>query len=264
MMAMPRHSTSCVADVIDLSRYQHSSVDHGKSDATVSRLARAGYPTLFLKTASVRLGSLLLQEKLRYDWLKGRVPVPDVVSYDVLEGEERLLLTEMTGLPSFDPSLPRDRVILRLAEGLRSFHSLPVTECPFDMTLDVKIAMAKKNAAEGRVDLNDLQPEHEGWTAEMLLAEVERLRPSAEDLVVTHGDYCLPNIIVSNDAAHISGFIDIGYCGIADRYQDLALACRSIGFNFGEEYVRPFFDAYGLAEPNYDTIAFYNLLDELF
>lgn len=239
-------------------------VEHGKSDAHVWLLRAPNEPTLYLKSASVSLGSVLWAEKLRYEWLKNYVAVPEVVAYEDAGDEERLILSEVAGRPSFDASLPREAVIRRLAEGLKKLHAIPVKECPFDMRLEVKVAMAIDNAKNGRVDLDDLQPEHKGWTADMLLAEVERLRPESEDLVVAHGDYCLPNVMLSDDASRITGFIDIGYLGVADRYQDLALAWRSIRYNFGEEYVAPFLDGYGLSDPDFKKIVFYNLLDELF
>lgn len=250
--------------MIDLTQYIRLPISHGKSRATVERLARADGSACYLKTTPIDLGFALHAEKLRYEWLRGRAACPDVLAYDVIGDEEHLVLAEVPGLPSFDASLPRDTVIDRLAEGLRFIHSIPLAECPFDMRLDVKIAMAKDNAKSGRVDLDDLQPEHNGWTTAMLLREVERLRPQSEDLVVAHGDYCLPNVMLSDDAARITGFIDIGYLGVADRYQDLALAWQSIRYNFGEEYVTPFFSAYGLPDPDFEKIAFYNLLDELF
>ncbi len=51
---------------------------------------------------------------------------------------------------------------------------------------------------------------------------------------------------------------------VADRYQDLALAARSIDYNFGAEWIAPFFDAYDISPVDQTKVSFYQLLDEFF
>jgi aminoglycoside phosphotransferase len=117
------------------------------------------------------------------------------------------------------------------------------------------------------VDENDFDETRQDRSATSLLAELLDSRPDQEDVVFTHGDYCLPNIILRQSApgvVEVSGFIDCGRAGIADRHQDLALAIRSVAFNFGADWVSTFLTAYGLAEPDARKVAFFTLLDEFF
>ncbi len=76
-----------------------------------------------------------------------------------------------------------------------------------------------------------------------------------------HGDYCLPNIVLQD--WRLIGFVDWGRAGVADRYQDIALTVRSVGSNFGSEWVDVLFEACGV-EPDYAKVRFYMLLDEFF
>lgn len=61
-----------------------------------------------------------------------------------------------------------------------------------------------------------------------------------------------------------SGFIDCGRLGVADRHQDLALACWSIRHNIDETWIGPFLKRYGLPEAEPAKLSWYRLLDEFF
>jgi aminoglycoside 3'-phosphotransferase-2 len=50
---------------------------------------------------------------------------------------------------------------------------------------------------------------------------------------------------------------------VSDRWQDLALACRSLAFNGGQDHVEAFLAAYG-AELDEERFAYYCALDDLF
>ncbi len=88
-------------------------------------------------------------------------------------------------------------------------------------------------------------------------------KPNSEDIVFTHGDYCLPNIIIDNEGN--IGFIDLGRSGNADKYQDIALAIRSIKYNLqNDKWVRLFVNTYGIETIDNNKLEYYILLDEFF
>lgn len=175
----------------------------------------------------------------------------------------RLLISALPGsdLASASVLTPLARVGL-LAAALLDLHRLPIASCPFDHRLEARIAAAIARMQAGIVDQTDFDETRLGKSAEVLFAELESGRSGREDLVVTHGDACLPNFIASEDG--FSGYIDCSRLGIADRYQDIALACRSIAHNFGEALVQPFLDCYGMPATDPARLEYYQLLDEFF
>ena len=206
----------------------------------------------------------LLREKERVEWLRGRLPVPEVLAYETDCREEYLVLSALPGLDA--ATLTGDRpdynLVRLLANGLRSIHAVSFHECPFDMSLDRMIEAAGRNVARGLVDEADFDHERRSRSAAEMFEELLSRKPAVEDLVFTHGDYCLPNVLI--DGEEIAGFVDWGRAGIADRYKDIALAVRSLEYNTGRDLRTMFFDAYGLSSPDADKIEYYKLLDEFF
>ncbi|MGI8640730.1 MAG: APH(3') family aminoglycoside O-phosphotransferase [Pyrinomonadaceae bacterium] len=173
------------------------------------------------------------------------------------------MLSEIAGVDASCDSLKADKAqtIGQLAKGLKIIHSLPFEDCPFGARLEYKLQIAEKMMRNGLVDESDFDEIRQGKSAEDLFEELIANKPTNENLVFTHGDYCVPNVILKN--GNLSGFIDWSGAGVADKYQDIALLARSVASNFGAEWKPFLFDALNV-EPDMQKIYFYNLLDEFF
>ena len=207
----------------------------GCSGTQVFRVTHSQGPTYYLKIAVHPFEQELLAEKERLGWLRGRLPVPTVISYATDNQHTYLLISEMPGLMAYDAHFAQDvpTVVRLLAEGLRMLHHVDIANCPFDGRLSHKVALAQERVQAGLVDESDFDEKRKGMNANELLKQLLACQPKTEDIVFTHGDYCLPNILINPDSMKLSGFIDLGRAGIADRYQDLALTARSLPRNFG-------------------------------
>ena len=202
----------------------------------------------------------------KFSWAREHIQVPSVIVYEERDAREYLLLSEVSGFPASHPVFA-DRIpelIALLAKGLQQLHSIDISACPFDERIKSRTEAARRRVMLGLVDEGDFDDRRHGRSATDLFEELLSTMPSEEELVFTHGDYCLPNIIVDPELKQINGFIDVGRAGIADRYQDLALASRSLAHNFGEEWSDMLFSMYGLATPDRSKLEFYQLLDEFF
>lgn len=236
----------------------------GMSGAYTYKLTDGSMKNRYLKITPRALKMSMEKEVELIRWLEGKLPVPRVLLF-AGDGEyEYLLMTEIEGVYSCDPSFESDlpNLVRLLAEGLRMIHSIDIKDCPFDRRLHIKLQEAEYRTVNGLVDEDDFDHIRQGMKAEDVLKELYRLKPAGEDLVFTHGDYCLPNIFIKD--GKISGFIDWGRGGVADRYQDLALAARSLEYNFDAKWVTLLFKEYGIDNMDYSKVEYYKMLDELF
>jgi aminoglycoside phosphotransferase len=245
----------------------------GMSGAQVHRVVAPGQPARYLKAASGPRVAELRAERDRLTWLRSRLPVPTICGWAEQGAGEQwrgwLLLTEAPGLMACDPAVmgagDRQRLVTALAEGLRQIHHLPIVGCPFDARLDQRLSQAEWVIRAGIADEEAVR-EGLGVGAVELLRRLIATRPAepAADLVVTHGDYCLPNVLLDPLSFHLTAYLDWGRAGVADRYQDLAIGTRSVRHNLGAAWAAPFLAAYGLSPLDQERLAWYETLDELF
>ena len=208
-------------------------------------------------------------------WLDGKLPVPKVICYESDNDIQYLLMSRITGKMSCDEYyLEHPRELCRLlAQAFRMLWSVDVTGCPRERTIENELEEAKYRVQNNLVDLEDAEPDTFGENGfenpEALLAWLQTHKPEYEP-VLSHGDFCLPNIFLKDNK--VSGFIDLGATGIGDKWRDIALCYRSLKHNvdgtFGDKIypdVNPdlLLEELGL-NPNHEKIRYYILLDELF
>jgi aminoglycoside phosphotransferase len=257
----------------DLAKHPRAEVSTGDSGASVLRFDRPNGSAVYLKSLPVAPSKSvrsLFDEAERLGWMHAvGLSVPAVLQYHEWKGREYLLLTAMPGSDAAAPRSDDHRaaVIAALAAGLKQVHSTNISACPFDASRRVRLAEAATRLTAGLVRESEFDAVRQGRSAADLHAELLGTQPAIEERVFTHGDYCLPNVLLQPDGAggyRVSGFVDCGRAGVADPYQDLALCARSIAFNFGPEWVPTLFARYGIDRVDEVRLGWYQLLDEFF
>jgi aminoglycoside phosphotransferase len=255
---------------VDVSGWEQ--VTTGRSGAEVRRSPDGG---AYAKTGHGHHHDDLVDERERLEWL-ATTDVPAAEVQDWADDGERatLVLRTVPGVPMSElPGSATETVVPRLAELLQRLHTVPRDTCPFDRWLAVTVPIALMRVEAGLVDEDDLDEERSGRSAYDLLADLVDQRPRAEelevsDLVVCHGDACLPNFLVDPDSLELTGMIDVHRLGVADRHLDLALATRSMSNaalnpTYGPDAAEALLAAYG-READPWRLDFYRLLDEFF
>ncbi len=210
------------------------------------------------------------------DWLQGQIPVPQIPAYCVEQGKAYTLMTRASGKMLCDERFlnhPMELIGL-VATAMKRLWKVDVSQCPLKTSrLEERLKQARWAVERGLVDMEHVDPatyEAGGFAnPEALLFWLEQNRPE-EDIVLTHGDFCLPNVFC--DDSGTCSFIDLGKMGPADRWQDVAIAMRSLKDNLGGAYSQGkvyldfqpqmLLDELGI-EMNEEKFKYYLLLDEL-
>lgn len=201
-------------------------------------------------------------------FLQGKIEIPSLIDFVSEDGFDYLLMGKLDGYMSFDEKIANDpeQLVHLLATAILKFWSIDYHELDNPMTLDEKLQMAEiaVKTNQIRYDLIDKSLVKSFESPDQILTYLKESKP-AEDLVLTHGDYCLPNVFFLDNC--LTGFVDLGRAGISDRYQDIALCLRSLKYNLKEKYKESYQDLFfSILGVEYDEkkLYYYLLLDELF
>jgi streptomycin 3"-kinase len=235
-------------------------VEIGESDTSVYRRG-----DVFAKCCGPSGVLELVAERDRVEWLAG-TELPGASVVDWLESSDGacLMTSAVPGVPGDTlPPAAYDRAMRNFGAVLRELHSL--TDCPFERPLADVIATAADVVRRDAVNPDFLTDEWRLLRPSELLDQVVAERPYVESVlepVVCHGDACLPNVFFDPGTLEVTGLIDLGRLGIADRYSDLALTTIQLHDVWSADPA-PFLESYGLPDPDPRRMHFFRLLDPL-
>lgn len=238
----------------------------GQAGAGVFRLRRAGDTDLFLKHGSGGVATALMDEAARLHTLRGHWPVPRLLHFEFAHERAWLLSEALPGRTAQEwlAAAPERaaQTVATLAQFLRRLHALPPEQCPFNAGHHLRLAQARHRLEQGLIDTDDFDEARRGWSPEQVWQALTGYLPLQADAVVCHGDFSPENILMTAPDT-VSGIIDLGRAGVADRYQDLAILWNRLD-EFGAGLQRQLFADYGIAQPDRHKLDFHLCLDECF
>jgi kanamycin kinase len=230
---------------------------------TTWRLTGPGGAVRYAKVDRSNRFPTLTDEAERMRWAGTFFPVPTVVTLERI-GTTSVLVTEaLPGRDATDPCWRKDLpgLVRALGRGLRAFHETVAPDrCPFRFERSRALDHVRRRVERDDINPAGLHAEHAHLSADAALAELEANTGWAEDLVVCHGDYCAPNVLLERGA--VTGYLDLGELAVADRWSDIAVGAWSTCWNFGDDLEPLFYESYGV-EPDPVRIRFYRLLYDL-
>jgi kanamycin kinase len=217
--------------------------------------------TRFVKVLPAGRYPSLRDERDRMVWARRYLPVPSVVDYGNDGALEWLITDALGGIDATKLVDDPPAVVRTFGEGLRALHeALPPDDCPFDFRLDAALQHCRSRVESGLELDDDLHDEFKHFTPSTAIDWLDANRPAAEDLVVCHGDYCFPNVLIED--GRVTGYIDLGELGVADRWWDIVVGTWTCEWNVGPGFDDLFLESYGI-ERDDERITFYRLMYDL-
>ncbi|HEV8299193.1 MAG TPA: aminoglycoside 3'-phosphotransferase [Acidimicrobiales bacterium] len=237
--------------------------ERGRGLVTYDLVVRDGWPLRVLKVAPAGDPFVALAEVDRLDWIDRRLPCPKLLASSPLSsGGHAVVLSLPAGTPALMPEhrVHPTRTVEYLAQALRFVHEVPIDACPFNMRVELRMRSIRRRVNAGHYDTRTFNEPYNRYSSHRLLEILGEIETAEDDLVFTHGSFGTDVALL--DLTGVSGIVDWGRAGVADRYVDLAHAVRSVAATIGPELIPHFFQCYGLEHPNPRKLDFFALLAE--
>lgn len=233
-----------------------------KKDYTIDRVGESPskvyiYETMVLKVSTRNIDAEREHQALIS--LQGHIPVPRVIRYIETRKKSYLLMERISGKPLFQ--WPMEMAIEVACQGLKWLWRVEIAHPVFSHQAHA-LETIKNNIPfyQDHWDNDTLKQRFK--TPKSLYDYLEANYPDQAPIVLSHGDYYLPNILF--DGKKITGMIDFGYMGYFPKERDVSALIKSLVYNYGfqSDYLERIETTLGMHfKPEW--LAYFTLYDEL-
>lgn len=245
-----------------LSKYSEINTITGRLGDKIVRYEDNDHNFVYLKSGTGVSRKSLEQEALALEWLSGKgITIPEVLDFEREGDTTYLLITGVRGLPPYKfKERDKSELLEITANALHKFHQISLEDSGSLNTLDKYLEKIEQHLKLGVIKEIDFKEANEGKTPKDVFNFLVAERQKFDSNVLTHGDFCLPNILLEGENF---GIIDLGDCGPGDKYMDLSSMEVSIKRNFGDEWVEVFNKHYDPElKIDRNKIKYYQLIDQ--
>lgn len=227
------------------------------SRSSVFRVENESQP-IFLK---VTPKGEMQSEAQMTDFLSTQRVCPKVLLYTADHKSDYMITSRIIGQDAADDEYlaQPEHLAEVFTRSLLTFQRLEHEGCPRTNGLSEMFERAQKNYREGKAEKSILRYLDYTSARTAYIEMTELFANVHEDMVMIHGDYCLPNLILHHFER--SGYIDVGYGGLGDRHFDIFWALWSLQFNLkSDQYANTFIHNYGKNNIDKDSLRLCGLL----
>lgn len=168
--------------------------------------------------------------------LQGYLPIPKIYNFIDTENQATIILQKMSGVPShlMVSSLDRSQflsIIKNILDKLSSIHKY--LEKNFKIAALEELKDIRILIDNNKINKDNFIKNSGGLTPKGAYDKIQNDLKSHNFKTITHGDFCLPNIIMTQDGTW--SLIDLGKCGLGDQCRDLSALEGSLKRNIDAE-----------------------------
>ena len=250
--------------------FEITKINEGRVGDKIVKLTNSENKTFYLKISkSINTHLELINENEVLNWLlcKG-LNVPKVIFFKEEKDSTYMLLSKVPGIIAYEITNKFSiiEIIKICAIALQRIHSIDAStiSLKYRNCLETELNKIYKDVKSNLIDIEAFRKENNDKTPQLVLEYLFDKKSIFNEDVFTHGDYCLPNILIADRYNY--GFVDWSQAGIGDRYRDLSAMEGSIKRNFGSKFINLFYEEYGIKSEDIERekITYYKLVDQFF
>lgn len=207
------------------------STSEGRLDATILHIQ---LPTgrVYVKRASDWLARQEIDHEAEIlPILSLKIEAPPLIAYGQTDEVSCLIIGELPGEAAHRLVFASEDILARLVLALKRVREVHTAEPRIPVAIDRELQQIQCCLSRGEIDAEGFATANHGRTPDDVFQELLNTRGHHRDDVFTHGDMCLPNVILADERI---GLVDWGKSGWGDPMRDIYSLTASVRRNLGE------------------------------